>query len=262
MQDLTNYATICRDAARAGVEVIRAAGRNFEFRAKAPADFVTDVDLASQRAILNHLRQHCPDHAVVAEEDGQSELTTESTFWLIDPLDGTTNFIHGLPHFAVSVALIHEGQPVVGCTADPCLQEEFWAVRGQGAWLNDTPIRTSGQAQISEALIAVSLPPSVSSGIPEITYMMRTISACRAMRRLGSATLNLAYVAAGRLDGYWATSLKPWDVAAGMLLVSEAGGTLSGSEGRPSSLHDPRVCAAASSILHGTLRDHLLPPKP
>ena len=245
----------CRAAAQAGADVLKAACGAAQVYEKGPADFVTEVDVASQQAIVEVIRARYPRQQIIGEEGTNlAELTLEAgDYWLIDPLDGTTNFIHQLPHYAVSVAWVVEGVPRVGCTIDPLRDEQFWASSGQGAWLNDERMSASGTTDPAQALIAISLPAVVEPESSDVRRLLDALQTCRAVRRLGAATLNLAYVAAGRLDAYWASSLQPWDAAVGKLMIEESHGLLTGIDGQPFELSTPHLLCAGSAALHASL---------
>jgi myo-inositol-1(or 4)-monophosphatase len=220
-----------RAAAEAGTLVVSRLGRVGRVSSKAaPADLVTEVDRASEELIVGILRAERPGCAVYGEEGGGS-LDGELV-WLIDPIDGTTNFVHGLPGFSVSVALAYEGRPVAGAVFDPVRGEMFTASAGGGATLNGRPIRVSAEADFVRGLYATGVPPVEPVRSYALRCLTRVTQAARNVRNLGSAALHLAYVAAGRLTGFWEANLHAWDVAAGALLVSEAGGLVTDLEGR------------------------------
>lgn len=223
------YTKICEEAARAGGrELLKMLG-SFNVREKGPADLVTNADLASQKAIFSVISAACPDHELLGEESEDTTFTpkTSGPTWIVDPLDGTTNYVHNLENYCVSVALHEAGELQVGVVYDPVRDHCYRATRGQGAYLNDIPIQSSQVTSISDSLISASFSPRVARDSPEIERFLRVLTAAQAVRRLGSAALNLCYVASGRLDAYWASNLKAWDVAAGFLILQEAGGCLS-----------------------------------
>jgi myo-inositol-1(or 4)-monophosphatase len=190
-------------------------------------DLVTEADKACDVAIVQHLRAHFPHDAFVTEEsfvEGQT-LPMHGT-WVIDPVDGTTNFAHGFPHFAVSIAYVEEGEPVLGLIYDTMKDQLFWAEKGQGAWCNQTRIHVSDVTQLSLSLLSTGFPSNQSKHQYEANLRLFTqfMRSTHGVRRAGSAALDLAYVAAGYMDGFWEPQLSPWDVAAGILLVEEAGG--------------------------------------
>jgi myo-inositol-1(or 4)-monophosphatase len=251
----------CEEAARAGGAVLLDWQGKFNVREKGVADLVTEADLASQEKIRSILLGKFPDHAFIGEEDTSHEeaekLAPDQFRWICDPLDGTTNYVHALPLFSVSIALEQAGQVIVGTVLDPVHDECFSAVRGGGAFLNGSPIQTSRVDTLSEALAAASFSPRVDADSPQIAQFLAVLQKSQAVRRLGSAALNLAYLASGRLDAYWASSVKTWDVAAGILLLEEAGGVLSGIDGGPFDLAEPRFAASAGEKLHAELLDAL-----
>ena len=217
---------------------------------KGPADFVTAADLRTEKLIRDELEKARPGYCYVMEEQGTIEGPDKSHRWYIDPIDGTTNFMHGLPQFCVSIALERDGQLVAGVLYAPVLDELYWAEKGNGAWLNDKRLRVAGRKRLSESLIAAGLPVSNWPGqeryITELTGLMPKVAG---VRRFGSAALDLAGVASGRFDGFWERNLKPWDVAAGMLIVREAGGTVTDDKGR-SAAPDASCIVAANLDLH------------
>ncbi len=199
---------------------------------KRPFDYVTEIDRACEQLIINSILDHFPDHEILSEESGRNTNKNEHC-WIIDPLDGTTNFIHGYPHSAVSIALLQDGQIVLGVVYDPFRDEMFYAERGQGAYLNNNRIRVSPLNQISHCLIATGFPFRHKELLDQYWKVLSAIfMAVSGIRRTGSAALDLAYVACGRFDGFWELRLSPWDVAAGALLIEEAGGKISDFEGQ------------------------------
>lgn len=249
----------CKAAAALGAEAVTSGRADFAVREKGHADFVTEVDLASQQAITDYISKRYPTHHIVGEEGADADLSEDGYCWLIDPLDGTTNFVHGVPHYAVSVALTLDSRPLVGCIIDPLRDERFWAAVGAGAWLNDQRIMASATPSMGAALVAVSLAAKVDINSVDVARMLTTLQTCQAVRRFGSAALNLAYIAAGRLDAYWASTLQPWDVAAGIVLIQEAGGVISRIDGGTLALSDPRLCTAGNQSLHSSLLELLNP---
>ena len=241
-------------AARAGASELVAWRGRFQTREKAPADLVTDADLASQAAIRAEIAARFPHHLFLGEEKtSQVEVGDDDFVWLVDPLDGTTNYIHGYPCYAVSVAVAHGRELLAGVIYDPLANELFFAEQGLGAWCNGERLKTSSVASVGEALVAVSLPPRVGPEAPDLADFIRVVQVSQAIRRSGSAALNLAYVAHGRLDAFWATKIQPWDVAAGVLLVREAGGVVTGRNGKEFDVWSPHFVSAASAVLHADL---------
>lgn len=219
------------------------------------ADLVTEVDLASEQVILSAIRQRFPDHAIYAEESGGT-LPPRGAVWTVDPLDGTTNFAHGLPLFCVSLALIIDGRVQLGVTYDPLRDHLFWAERGRGAWRNDRRLHVSTASELGRSLLesgfAYHRADTPDNNLPEFNYFMPR---SRGVRWLGSAALSMAWLAAGQLDGYWENDLKAWDWAAGQVLVEEAGGRVSTFDGQPWRPGDSSLVASNGSTLHAALLD-------
>jgi myo-inositol-1(or 4)-monophosphatase len=253
---MPDFLDVCRQAALAGGEVLLSWQDRFSAREKASRDLVTEADLASQRAIRQVLLEAFPDHGFVGEElDPDAEVSPKTSIfpayrWIVDPLDGTANYVHRLQAYAISIALEHQGRISLGVVYDPVSREFFHAVADQGAFLNGRKLTCSGCQTADQALVAVSFSPHVPRDSVEIRRFVEVLVACQSVRRLGSAALNLAYLAAGRLDAYFATSVHIWDVAAGVLLVREAGGVVTDIHGLPLDLADPKFLASASLPLH------------
>jgi myo-inositol-1(or 4)-monophosphatase len=245
--------TVAQAAARAGARELMAWRGRFTARAKGLHDLVTDADLASEKAIRGVIAERFPDHGVLGEEAPTAEQLGREYCWVVDPLDGTTNYVHGFPCYGVSVAVAHRGQLLAGVVYDPVHDECFVASRGGGAQLNEELIATSAAVEIGESLLAVSFPARLERKSPDLEAFLRIAPQCQAIRRTGSAALNLAYVACGRLDGHWAHEIHPWDSAAGVLLVQEAGGAATGSDGRPFELAAGHYLTAATPELHAAL---------
>lgn len=226
--------------------------QSLQIESKGSFDYVTEADLAAQEAIVHLIRSRHPEHAVMAEEDKRSP-SGYATRWLVDPLDGTTNFIHGFPVFAVSVALEHKDSIVLGAVYDPCRDELFLAQKGCGASLNGRPIRVSNRRKPIEALVATAFPwrerSILSLYLDAFTQVFLKVSD---IRRGGSAALDLSYVACGRCEGFWEIGLSPWDIAAGHLLVREAGGYISDFSGGDHHIWVGDV-VAGNPYLHGFL---------
>jgi myo-inositol-1(or 4)-monophosphatase len=195
---------------------------------KQQSDFVTEVDRAAENAIIEVLREAYPHHGILAEESGLADSTADSEYqWIIDPLDGTTNFIHGMPQYAVSIGLAHKGVMTQAVVYDPNRNELFTASKGGGAFLNDKRIRVSKRVRLDEALIGTGFPYRVFDHIDTYLTIFKEVAQKTAgMRRPGAASLDLAWVACGRMDGFWELGLSPWDIAAGTLLITEAGGLI------------------------------------
>lgn len=256
---MSSYLSTCEKAARAAGEVLNHWRGKFSVREKGRADLVTDADLAAQKAIAEILLADYPDFAFLGEESQASERPpTDSPFcWIVDPLDGTTNYVHGLPNYSVSIALAEAGTVIAGVVYDPVFDRCFRAEKGQGAFLNDEKIETSAAESLDEALIASSFAASVQPGSKEIDDFIKILTQSQGIRRLGSAALNLAYVASGSLDGYMAFSNKAWDVAAGVILVQEAGGTVQGYNNQPFDLGAPKIVATGTPQLQAALQAQL-----
>ena len=226
---------------------------NLQVSRKGPADFVSTADLKAETVLREELQKARPEFGFLMEESGaKAPSGDEQRRWIVDPLDGTTNFLHGLPHFAVSIALEDRGEIVAAVVYDPAKDDMFWAEKGAGAYLNDRRVRVSARSRLADALFATGV-PFKGQGEPErfqseIDGFMRETAG---IRRYGAAALDLAYVAAGRYEGFWEHGLEPWDVAAGLLLVREAGGYVTTVEGRPFSL-DSSSLLAANDSLHGS----------
>jgi myo-inositol-1(or 4)-monophosphatase len=244
------------------VECVREAGAvlldshkklgNLQIEAKGSFDYVTEADLAAQEAIVNLIHSRHPEHEILAEEDQRSRGQNVSR-WLVDPLDGTTNFIHGFPVFAVSVALEHKDSIVLGAVYDPCRKELFLAQEGQGASLNGRSIQVSSRLRQDEALVATAFPWRERALLSRyLEAFTRVFSKVSDVRRGGSAALDLAYVACGRCEGFWEVGLSPWDIAAGHLLVKEAGGHISDFTGGENHIWVGDVVAGNPSM-HGFL---------
>ncbi|RUM35524.1 MAG: inositol monophosphatase [Desulfobulbus sp.] len=225
---------------------------------KGAINLVTDTDVSSEAAIIASLNEDTPDIAIMAEESaGDNPKIPEGKVWIIDPLDGTTNFAHGFPFFAVSIALLQDGVPQVGVVYCPMQDELFASCREGGAWMNGKRIQVTDTRFLVESLVATGFPYDIHENIDEVLMQLRDIlPKVRDIRRAGAAAVDLAYVACGRLDGFWEMALKPWDTAAGWLLVTEAGGEVTDFTGKPYSPFIPEILATNSAI-HKLLKDQL-----
>lgn len=216
-------------ARRAGRSLKRDLGEieNLQVSMKGPANFVSLADKRAEEMLYTDLNKARPGYGFLGEEGGNREGTDKSHTWIVDPLDGTTNFLHGIPQFAVSIGLAREGQVIAGLIYNPANDELYMAEKGSGAFLNDTRLRVAGRRQLNECVIACGL-PHIGRGDFELSRneMAALQPKVAGLRRFGAASLDLAFVAAGRLDGYWERNLQPWDVAAGLILIKEAGGTV------------------------------------
>ena len=218
-------------------------------RDKGGNDFVSQTDLACENEILYLLQKAYPDHAVLCEESGLTGTEENEYCWVVDPIDGTTNFLRGIPHFAVSLALLKNNVPVVGTVYDPCKNELFTAMRGSGATLNQRRIRVSERQSFNGALLGTGIPYSADRDIDRSLRILKAmIRDTAGIRRAGAASLDLAYVAAGRLDGFWEFQLKPWDIAAGILLVQESGGMVSDTSGEQNYMESGDTLAATPGL--------------
>lgn len=235
---------------RTAVAAVRAAGkvirenRNkvYRIKHKGTVDLVTEIDEMAEKLIVTIIGDNFPSHQIVAEESGIKEKDSDY-IWYVDPLDGTTNYAHGYPHCSVSVALEYRGELVLGYVLDPMRDELFSAAKGAGAFLNGKKIRVSTAEKLEECLLATGFPYDLALRPYALSLVERLLGRVQGIRRDGSAALNLSYTAAGRLDGYWETTLKPWDCAAGALLVTEAGGIVSNFRGGDFNIHKPEVVA-------------------
>jgi len=222
---------------------------------KAPNDFVSDVDLACEAVIIHSIQEYYPDHCIVAEEGGTTGNPDSEYRWIIDPLDGTSNYLHGIPHFAVSIALEIRGRLVHGVVYDPIREELFSASRGEGALLNDRRIRCSKRTSLSNALIGTGFPFRKRRLMSAYQAMFNTFfDQCEDLRRAGTASLDLAYVAAGRLDGFFEIGLKPWDMAAGALIIREAGGVVVDFAGENDYMETANIIAAPFKVVPSMLK--------
>lgn len=249
---LRQFLAVSEHAARTAGAVLRDWASRFTVREKGPADLVTEADLAAQEAVRGVVLGVYPDHGLLGEEGGNVAGAGEYR-WIVDPLDGTTNYVHGLGSYGVSLALERAGRLLVGTVYDPVADECFSALRGGGAWLNGRRLAASSVRRLREALVAVSFPARIDRHAPQIGQFVEVLLEAQAIRRLGSSALNLCYVAAGRLDAFWAEETCIWDVAAGVLLVEEAGGMVTAIGGGPFELNEPRPLAAATPELHREL---------
>ena len=200
---------------------------NLQVSKKGPGDFVSAADIKAERVLHAELSRARPEYGFLLEESGVIEGSDAESRWIIDPLDGTTNFLHGIPHFAISIGLERAGRMVAGVVYDPLRNELFWAEDGIGAFLNDHRLRVSARDELGEAVVGTGMPFKGRESHPEYGDQLdRVMARVAGIRRMGSAALDLAYVAAGRYDGFWEYGLSPWDIAAGVILVTEAGGLI------------------------------------
>ncbi|MGI8638683.1 MAG: inositol monophosphatase family protein [Pyrinomonadaceae bacterium] len=240
-------------AREAGQILLEKFGRKIDIFKKGDINLVTEADLASEKLIIGKIRSYYPKHSILAEESGEALIDGEIVWkWIIDPLDGTTNYAHGYPCFCVTLALEHNGEIVVGVTFDPTRDELFAAEKGNGAILNGRQIRVSDTEKLGEALIVTGFPYDVSRRNDFARHFTEFVYKSRGLRRDGSAAIDMAYVACGRFDGFWEEGLNPWDVAAGVLLIEEAGGRISYYDDSPFSIYAPPICAS-NGLIHAEM---------
>ena len=245
-----------RAAYRGGYILRRHFGNLFEIRKKGVIDLVTTADLESEQAVVETIHAAFPDHGILAEESGLMDGHPEMR-WVIDPLDGTTNFAHGLGIFAVSIAFEHQGIPVFGIVFNPISGEAFTALAGQGAFLNSNPITVSSTDTVGDSLLVTGFPYDLARMPTTIlSRFSKCIGAAQGIRRLGSAALDLCYVASGRFDGFWEENLKPWDTAAGTVIAIEAGARITDFAGQPYHI-DQKQILATNGHIHSEMRSLL-----
>lgn len=222
--------------------------RHIERKQGEERNLVSEIDKGSEERIIGIIRRHYPNHAILAEESGASTSSSDYT-WVIDPLDGTTNFLHGVPIFCVTIAVEYKGEIVAGVVYDPNLDELFTAEKGSGAYLNGKRLSVSSTSRLIESLLVTGFPYDIAENPQNaIGHFVNFLVEARGIRRLGSAALDLSYVAAGRFDGFWEVNLNPWDMAAGMLFVREAGGRVTDFTGEESTIYKNRVLASNGRI--------------
>jgi myo-inositol-1(or 4)-monophosphatase len=244
-------------AARKAGSIISRASHDIDklnIQSKRQNDFVSEVDHAAEEAIISVLHEAYPTHGFIGEESGPKNADAEFV-WVIDPLDGTTNFLHGFPQYCVSIGLLHKGVPNQAVVYDPNRNELFTATKGVGAYLNDRRIRVTKVTHLENALMGTGFPFKEVGGIDEYLRMFKNMTLnCSGIRRPGAAALDLAWVAAGRLDGFWEIGLSPWDMAAGVLLVREAGGLVGDLDGGEKFLENGRIVASNGKIFGAILK--------
>jgi myo-inositol-1(or 4)-monophosphatase len=258
-QELTAWRQAAAEAARRGAAELARWRQRFSVREKARFDLVTDADLASQQAIHSYLSGRFPAHDFLGEEAGAGGSRPgpdAPPTWVVDPLDGTTNYVHDCPLYCVSIGLWAGGDLVVGVVLDPVRDELFEAARGQGAWLGDRRLQTSQSSRLEEALLSTGFPADMQGQERLLRWWRHFSLRTRSLRRTGSTALNLAYVAAGRFDGYWAFDNHAWDVAGGAVLVREAGGVVTNVDGTPFDPFTPDGLAS-NGPLHPVMLEHL-----
>ncbi len=256
---LSEYLDAAREAARRAAAVLEDWRSRFQVREKGRFDLVTDADLASQQAIRAFLHERFPDHDFLGEEGPTAKTKpgpAAPPTWIVDPIDGTTNYVHDFPFYCVSIGLQVAGEMVVGVVYDPRHQEMFCAAKEQGAWLGEQRLRTSTITSLNEALLATGFPPDMKGQERTLDVWRHFSLRTQSLRRTGSTALNLAYVAAGRFDGYWAFDNHVWDVAAGVVLVREAGGVITNVDGSPYDPYTPDG-VVSNGPLHAVLVEEL-----
>ncbi len=255
---LAEYLDAAQEAARRGAAVLEEWRQRFQVKEKARFDLVTEADLASQRTIQEFLCGRYPGHLFLGEEEGKGQGRPgpdAPPTWIVDPLDGTTNYVHDCPLYCVSVGLQVAGELVVGVVYEPSRQEMFAAGRGRGAWLGGRRLRTSTADRLEESLLATGFPPDLTGQERMLEWWRSFSLRAQSLRRTGSTALNLAYLAAGRFDGYWAFDNHVWDVAGGTVLVREAGGRITNVDGSPYDPYTPDALAS-NGPLHPAMLEH------
>ena len=260
MSTQTALLKVMSDAAR---KAARGLNRDFgelaelQVSRKAPADFVSAADIKAEQAVFEALEKARPGYSFLGEERGLIEGTDKTHTWIVDPLDGTTNFLHAIPHFAINIALQREGAIVAAVTYNPVTNELFWAEKGKGCFVNDKRLRVAGRKHLDESVLGTGI-PFLGHGqharfLKELHQISQRVAG---VRRFGAASLDLAYVAAGRMDGFWERDLKPWDMAAGLLMIQEAGGKVTDMDGGEDMLTKGSICTA-NLELHPLMLDKL-----
>ncbi|TNF17738.1 MAG: inositol monophosphatase [Rhodobacteraceae bacterium] len=253
MQGSANLNIMMKTARKAGRSLTKdfREVENLQSSSKAAGDFVTKADIAAEKIIRDELLGARPTYGFLGEEGGETPGQDPTRRWIVDPLDGTSNFLHGLPHWAVSLALEHKGQIVSAVVYDPAKDEMFVAEKGGGAWMNDTRVRVSDRRNMNEALFATGVPFGTRRGLPEtLKDLGRLMPVCAGVRRWGAAALDLAYVGAGRFDGYWEREVQIWDVAAGLLIAREAGALVEAIDPAGNALDDGSLVCANEKIFN------------
>ena len=234
------------DAAKQAGQILLKWREKFTVSEKGRSDLVTEADFEAQEAIYQVLSSSFPEHGYLGEEGLEKEGQDPDYRWVIDPLDGTGNYVHGFPYFCVSIGLEYQGRVVVSVIYDPTRDDLFHACQGDGAFLNSQPIRVSGTKQLCDAMCIASLPVAGDPTHPAITRFLTVLPRAQTVQRLGSAAMNLAYLACGRVDVFWSSTLKPWDIAAGILLVQEAGGLVTTLDGSSYDIYHGEILATCS----------------
>ncbi len=256
--ELQSLRELAAEAARLGGGILQEWAPRFTAREKSPANLVTEADLASQTAIHEHIRARHRDHRFLGEEGLNDNSGDAPLQWIIDPLDGTSNYVHRFPYYAVSVGLKHHDRLVVGAIFDPNRDEMFSAAIGMGATLNGQPIRTSRTEDIADAMCMASLPIRAGKEHPAVQRFLRVLDKAQTVQRTGSAALNMCCVACGRIDAFFSSSLNAWDQAAGAVIIAEAGGRVTRTDLSPFEVHEPDLLCSNGSPLHETLSELLM----
>jgi myo-inositol-1(or 4)-monophosphatase len=226
--------------------------KSVEMKKGEERNLVSEIDKTSEAKIISIIKRHYPNHAILAEESGASSMSADYK-WVIDPLDGTTNFLHGLPIFCVTIAIEYKGEIVAGVVYDPNLEELFTAERGSGAYCNGKRMRVTQTSDLISSLLVTGFPYDIAQNPDNaVGHFVNFLMEGRGLRRLGSAALDLSYIAAGRFDGFWEVNLNPWDMAAGVLFVQEAGGKVTDFSGVPSSIYNKQVLAT-NGVIHDAM---------
>lgn len=257
MQGSANLNIMIKAARKAGRSLVKdfREVENLQVSRKGAGDFVSRADIAAEKIIRDELMEARPNYGWLGEESDPVEGKDPTRRWIVDPLDGTTNFLNGLPHWAISIALEYKGDIVAGVIFDAAKDELFFAEKGAGAWMNETRLRASGKSRVSEALFGTSIPASGRPYLPEtLQDLARILPQTAGVRHHGASALDLAYVAAGRFDGFWQRHLKPWDVAAGMILVREAGGLIAPVDIEGNILQDGSIIASNEPLFDSFAR--------
>src|SRR6056297_352985 len=251
MQGSANLNVMMQAARKAGRSLVKDFGEveNLQVSSKGAGDFVSRADIAAEKIVREELMGARPNYGWVGEESDPVAGKDPTRRWIVDPLDGTTNFLHGLPHWAISIALEHKGQVVAGVIFDAAKDELYWAEKGEGAWLNESRLRVSNRGRMIEAIFATGVPFGGRADLPETLHdLARLMPACAGVRRWGAAALDMAYVAAGRYEGFWERGLNAWDLAAGVVILREAGGLVEPLDAGGDILEDGAVICGNEAI--------------
>ncbi len=251
--------TLLEIVINAGHQIMQSVGQAPQIKEKGAKDFATQTDISIENAILDSIRSQFPTHDLVGEETGSGGGSPYQ--WVVDPIDGTFNFVQGIPFFAVSVGLLHLGRPILAAVYDPARRELFFAQKGRGAWLGRDAIGVSTKRRLLDSALGLDLYYDDKTAEDNLDMMKRLVASVRTQRILGCAALGIAYVSCGRLDGYYHNHILPWDVAAGQLLVEEANGCVTDFSGRPfKPLDNDRTIVATNGLIHDELLARLVPP--